>query len=79
MRVPLILAFLLAVAGPAHAFHCPADMAAIDAVLPTASLSEADLAMVKDLRARGEEFHNAGKHQESVDALAQAKAILGIQ
>ena len=78
MRATLAFALLLAVASPAYAFHCPADMAAIDAALPTATLSEADLAKVKDLRAKGEEFHNAGQHQESVDALAEAKTLLGI-
>ena len=52
----------------AHAFHCPADMRAIDEALER----------VQTLRAEGEELHNAGKHQESVDVLAEAKQILGI-
>lgn len=30
------------------------------------------------MRADGEALHNAGKHQESVDTLAKAMAILGI-
>jgi len=78
MRTTLAFALLLAVASPAYAFHCPADMAKIDAALETAQLSEADLAKVKDLRAKGEEFHAAGQHQESVDVLAEAMALLGI-
>lgn len=78
MKKALAFAFLLAVVSPTYAFHCPADMAEIDAALTTAQLSDADLAKVKELRAKGEELHNAGNHQESVDALAEAKALLGI-
>ena len=78
MRATLALALLLAVASPAYAMHCPADMAKIDAALQTAQLSEGDLAKVKELRAKGEELHNAGQHQESVDTLAEAMALLGI-
>ena len=78
MRTTIALAFLLAVASPAFASQCPADMAAIDAALQTAQLSEADMAKVKELRAQGEEQHNAGQHQESVATLAEAKAMLGI-
>ena len=78
MKATLVFALLLAVASPAYANQCPADMAAIDAALQTAQLSDADLAKVKELRAKGEEQHNAGQHQESVDSLAEAKALLGI-
>lgn len=75
----LITAGLFAIlAGPALAFQCPADIAAIDAALDTASLTEEQLAHVKELRATGETEHEAGNHQASVDALAEAKALLGI-
>jgi len=66
-------------AAPAYAFHCPADMAQIDAALPNADLSDEDKAKVMALRQQGEEQHNAGQHQEAVDTLAQAKQILGIE
>jgi hypothetical protein len=75
----LIAASLLAVlASPVLAFQCPADMKAIDAALATADLSDEDLARVKELRALGETEHQAGNHQASVDALAEARALLGI-
>lgn len=75
----LITAALLAFfASPAVAFQCPADMAAIDAALKTASLSATDLARVKQLRADGEALHRSGSHQASVDALAEARTLLGI-
>jgi len=65
-------------AGPALAFHCPADMAKIDEALKTAQLSEADMARVNELRAKGEAEHKAGQHQASVDDLAEAMKILGL-
>jgi hypothetical protein len=34
---------------------------------------------VKELRAKGEEQHKAGKHTESMNTLAEAKKIVGIQ
>ncbi|MGE0119404.1 MAG: hypothetical protein AB7S71_08300 [Dongiaceae bacterium] len=77
-----ILAALLAltIAAPAYAMHCPADMAKIDAALAgNPSLTTEQLAEVQKLRQEGEEYHNAGKHQESIDTLAKAMAILGIQ
>jgi hypothetical protein len=75
----LILAVGLAVASTsAFAFGCPKDMKAIDAALPNAKLSAAQMADVKKYRAAGEELHKAKKHQESLDTLAKAKKILGI-
>jgi hypothetical protein len=66
--------------GTALAFHCPKDMAEIDAALAAnPSLSAEQLAEVTKLRAQGEAEHVAGKHDDSVATLAKAKAILGLQ
>jgi hypothetical protein len=75
-----LLTLLLAVAtSSAFAFHCPADMKAIDAKLATGvKLADADMAKVKQLRADGEVAHKAGKHDESVKLLAEAMKILKI-
>ncbi len=74
----LLAAGLLA-AAPVFAFHCPADMAAIDAALAkNPKLSAREMAEVKKLRAEGEALHKAGKHQNSIDTLAKAKKILKI-
>jgi hypothetical protein len=75
-----LFTLLLALAtGSAFAFHCPADMKAIDAKLATGvKLADADMAKVKQLRADGETAHKAGKHDESVKLLAEAMKILGI-
>jgi hypothetical protein len=75
----LFLAAALLAASPALAFQCPADMAAIDAALASATLSAEDLARVQELRAEGERLHAAGDHQASVDTLAEAKRLLGIE
>ena len=74
-----LLAGLFLAASSAFAMHCPADMKKIDeALAKSPKLSEAQLKEVKDLRAKGEDLHKAGKHQESVDTLGKAMKILGI-
>lgn len=78
-KILIAAAALTLMAGPALAFHCPADMAKIDAAMQTASLSPDQEAQVKELRTKGQALHEAGQHQESVDTLARAMAILGIQ
>ena len=79
MKLILPLAAALAFATPALAFHCPADMAKIDAAMQSAGLSEADLAEVRALRETGEQQHAAGNHAESVETLAKAMKILEIE
>lgn len=69
----------LALAGPAYAFQCPTDIAKIDQALQTASLSDEQKTRVMELRNEGERLHQSGQHQSSVDTLAQAKQILGIE
>ncbi len=78
MRKTLLVAAFVAFATPALAFHCPGDMAEIDAALPNASLSEEQMAEVQELRALGEQQHNTGDHEASIETLAKVKAILGI-
>lgn len=76
---PLILAATLALASAtAFASSCPKHMKAIDAALPGAKISAAQMADVKKLRADGEAFHKAGKHAESMEALGKAEKMLGI-
>lgn len=75
-----LLATLLALAtGTAFAHNCPNEMKAIDAKLASnPKLADADAAKVKQLRADGEAAHKAGKHDDSMKALGDAKKILGI-
>jgi len=75
----IVVAASALLAGPAFAFHCPKDMAAIDAALPNAQLSDADKTKVMELRATGEVQHKAGNHADSVKSLEEAMKILGIK
>jgi uncharacterized protein len=78
IRFALLTAALLA-STSAFAFHCPKDMAKIDAALAAnPKLTDAQMAEVKKLRAEGEALHKEGKHQESIDTLAKAMKILNI-
>lgn len=78
LRSTIVALSLLAFPAAAFAHSCPAVMAEIDAALTTASLSEADMTKVEELRARGEEEHEAGDHDASMATLEEAKAILGM-
>jgi hypothetical protein len=79
LRIAGLTAALVFASGTAFAFHCPADMAKIDAALAkNPQLSAEELQQVKQLRAEGETLHKAGKHQESVDTLGKAMKILKI-
>lgn len=79
-RVLMAVAVTIALTSPAFAFHCPKDMADIDAALAkNPKLTSEQLAEVKKYRAEGEAYHKAGKHQQAVDALAEAKEILGLK
>ncbi|UIF87682.1 hypothetical protein KAF44_02910 [Cupriavidus necator] len=78
--VLVLMALLLAGApGLALAHNCPNEMKAIDAKLSTKpALSPEDSAKVAKLRADGEAYHKAGKHDEAMKSLLEAKKILGI-
>lgn len=78
-RAILIALALSLSAAPTFAFHCPKDISKIDAAMKTAKLSAADNAAVSNYRNEGEKLHKAGKHQQSVDRLAKAMAILKIK
>lgn len=75
----LIAGLAMGLSGPAMAASCPMDMAKIDKAMQTAQLSDTDKAKVQELRKQGEDQHNAGKHDESVKTLDQAKQMMGIQ
>lgn len=63
--------------GLAFAHNCPNEMKAIDAALAKSpQLSDADMARVRQLRAEGEAAHKAGRHDESMRLLGEAKRLL---
>lgn len=79
MKKWLIATTLICTSGITWAHGCPGEMKKIDTALLATQLSPQNMTKVKDLRAKGEEFHKAGKHTESMTALAEAKKIMGIQ
>ncbi len=78
MKNVIFGALVLTVSSFAFAHGCPGELRAIDAKVPSVKLSDADAAKVKQLRAEGEQLHKDGKHTESMNALGQAKKILGM-
>ena len=79
MKKLLISTLLVSACSVALANSCPNEMKAIDAKLATSpKLADADMAKIKTLRADGEAAHQAGKHDDSIKALSEAKKLLGI-
>ena len=79
MKKFLLATSLALTCGLALAHNCPNEMKAIDAKLASgAKLADADMAKVKSLRVDGEAAHKAGKHDDSMKALGEAKKLLGI-
>ncbi len=80
MRQTLSFMILVLASTVAFGSQCPTDMAAIDEHLAgNPELTEEQMTQVKELREQGEQLHDEGKHEESVEALAEAKEILGIE
>ena len=79
IHLTVLLAAGLLATAPAFAGSCPKHMAAIDAALAkNPTLSAQEMGEVKKARADGEALHKAGKHTESLDALAKAEKLLKI-
>lgn len=79
MRRTMIVALVLSFASvTAFAGTCPREMAKIDEATKTANLSAANKTAVTGYRKSGEDLHKAAKHMESLETLAKAKTILGI-
>ncbi len=80
MKKLIIAAFALtAFTVPALASQCPSEIAKVDAALPTAKVTETVKERVKELRDEAAKLHDGGKHQQSVQTLAEAKVLLGIE
>ena len=78
-RSILVASVFALTSGVAYAGTCPKHMKAIDAALPAAKLSDAQMADVKKYRAGGEKLHKEGKHADSLATLAKAEKILGVK
>ena len=79
IRTLATAAVLAILAAPAVAGQCPRLMGQIDVALAqNPQLTEAQLAQVTELRARGEALHTSSTHGESAAVLTQALVILGL-
>ena len=79
MKKIILMTTLALFSSLALAGSCPKLMKEIDAALPKAKVSAAQMAEVKKLRADGEASHKAGKHADSEASLKKAKGILGLK
>ncbi|HEY5789277.1 MAG TPA: hypothetical protein VIX81_01560 [Gammaproteobacteria bacterium] len=77
-QILTVTALTLALSGPALARHCPKDAKAIDAALPSSSLSAEDKGKVQALRDEGMALHTNGDHPASEAKMAEAMKLLGI-
>ncbi|WP_275097281.1 hypothetical protein [Sedimenticola hydrogenitrophicus] len=74
----LLPAIALLASAPAFASQCPKDIKQIDQALEQEhGLTDEQVSQVRQLRDEGEKLHQSGQHQQSVDTLAQAIALLG--
>lgn len=77
LRKSLLSGVILALFSlPAAAFHCPADIAAINAALEKTSLGADVRTQVEALRDEGQSLHDAGNHTESGHKLAEAMRLI---
>jgi hypothetical protein len=76
-RLLLVLAAVAGFAAPAFGSQCPVDIKKIDAALAkNPSLTASQIKPVKTMRDMGARLHKAGRHGDSVKALAGAKDML---
>ena len=78
MRTLAAAAVVALLSSPVLASNCPALIGQIDSALAsTPGLSDDAKAEIVALRDKGEQLHNEGKHDESVETLQQALQMLG--
>ncbi|OUR79257.1 hypothetical protein A9Q83_05345 [Alphaproteobacteria bacterium 46_93_T64] len=74
----IVVTSVLGMSLPAQAGQCPNLMKQIDAAMSNSNISLAQMATVKELRAKGGALHKSGGHPASVASLKEAMKILGI-
>ncbi len=74
----LLVMMLAAPIGAVWAHQCPMHIQSIDTVLLNDhdQYDEDVIARVEELRDQGVELHEEGRHDESVEVLVQARALL---
>lgn len=77
-KLSLLVIALCFAATSAFAFRCPTIMRKFDESVKTTKASAQQVTEAKKLREEGEKLHKAGKHQDSIDALNKALALIGV-
>ena len=78
-KIVLILLSSFLITSYANAGSCPILIKEVDSKLAIAKeLSEKQVAEIEKLRQEGEDYHNTGKHKESVKLLQESLAKLNI-
>jgi hypothetical protein len=79
MKNRFLILSLLFMSAAASAHNCPNEMKVIDLKLTgSPKMDSADMSRVMDLRVEGEKLHKQGQHAESMQALKEAKKLLGM-
>ncbi len=76
LRSILAMVLVTGLSSAALAFHCPADVKAIDNALPKAQMSQSQKDQVMSLRNEGEALHKAGAHKEAVGKLSEGMRLI---
>jgi len=77
-NLTLATLFVLGLASPALANHCPMDMKKIEAAMKTTMADDATKKKVMELYNKGKAEHEAGDHASSMKDLGEAIKLLGI-
>ena len=77
-NLTLATLFVLGLASPALANHCPMDMKKIEAAMKTTMADDATKKKVMELYNKGKAEHEAGDHASSMKDLGEAMKLLGI-
>lgn len=76
----IVSAMLVGLAAPAWGNQCPQQIAALDEMLKqhASMMTPQQQAQVRELRAKADEAHKAGRHQEALQAVQQANKAMGM-
>ena len=79
-KLTLVTAALIALASPAYAHQCPQKIAELDAMMQQhgSMITPQQAAQIRDLRAKAEAEHKAGRHDASLEAVRQAHRAMGM-
>ena len=75
--IVIALALIIGLAAPAFANECPTVIEKIEQMMESADISDEKKDTISELVNKGEELHNAGQHDQAMEVLNKALAMLG--